>query len=801
MRILRNMRDTAVRSLCGKVINAPSHRFHATGAVLLSGFLAGAVPFLYVVAGYTLEWKDTATLYAPLRSLIVAALHDFRLPLWNPYEALGMPLFAQMMHGVLHPISLIIAFLSPDAALDVLIIVNVAFAAAGSAVLAQGLGISPRGSFLAGFAFATSGYVLSMTGNYMYLVGAATAPWAVAGIHASCARRNWRTLIWAALGTAMLFFAGDPQWAVVAVLIGVAVVAMEYGLKATDRAFMGIGFGVMIAGVQILPTLALWSETARSAGVLVENRGEWVLSPWRLPELVAPGFFSGIPGASLVSPVYMWLGNPGTRFPIPFTTSVFVGATTLFLAVRGAWANRTSALLGIGSIAFLWIALGPALGADQILRYVPVWGSFRYAEKLIGPFTLCVSLLAGFGADQIARGMRRWIVSVILGTALAAAIALAIVWIGDPVSALGPNTMAREGAAFAQRQLKVGLAYPVISLLVLSGIISLTWWNKRIAPYLGLLLVVLVCAESVASSRFALHLGAPDVRDKTPMRHTISGENFDRVIHPVPVERGYGPDLLDESDRLMYIESRMGLPSYNVAGGLDAFDGYTGLMPRRFKSLDLALSQAFRDSRWVAMRRFSATHVVLPVHISTLYEGRLQLALDGALHVASQPNSWIDVWALPHRSRAFFATDTISADSDREALQALIGVLMRGGSEVVVQGSVPHMLSSGQVLSIERGPEWLRVNAESVDEALLIVNDAFWPGWQARIDGVPAEILCADVAVRAILWPAGRHVLEMKYDPPEVRIGWLVSLTGALALTALSVIEWRRKRSEINMIK
>jgi Tfp pilus assembly protein PilV len=35
----------------------------------------------------------------------------------------------------------------------------------------------------------------------------------------------------------------------------------------------------------------------------------------------------------------------------------------------------------------------------------------------------------------------------------------------------------------------------------------------------------------------------------------------------------------------------------------------------------------------------------------------------------------------------------------------------------------------------------------------------------------------------------------MKYDPPEVLIGWFVSMAGALALAALSAIEWRRKRS------
>jgi len=36
-----------------------------------------------------------------MRPLVVEALRDLRLPLWNPHEALGIPLIAQMVHAVL----------------------------------------------------------------------------------------------------------------------------------------------------------------------------------------------------------------------------------------------------------------------------------------------------------------------------------------------------------------------------------------------------------------------------------------------------------------------------------------------------------------------------------------------------------------------------------------------------------------------------------------------------------------------------------------------------------------------------
>src|SRR5574341_807544 len=74
---------------------------------------ASLVPLAWLAAGHALESKDTVTLFAPVRGLVVAALRDLRLPLWNPHEALGILLFAQRLHGALHPVSLVAAYVVP----------------------------------------------------------------------------------------------------------------------------------------------------------------------------------------------------------------------------------------------------------------------------------------------------------------------------------------------------------------------------------------------------------------------------------------------------------------------------------------------------------------------------------------------------------------------------------------------------------------------------------------------------------------------------------------------------------------
>jgi hypothetical protein len=755
--------------------------------LLVGGVGAASVPLAYLLAGYTLEWKDTAVLYAPMRGAIVSALRALSLPLWNPHEALGMPLFAQMLHGVLHPVSLAAALLAPGASLDALAVVHVALAAMGGALVARRIGASAAAAAVAGLAYGGSGYVLGMSGNFMYLVGAATAPWTIAALHgAATAARAGLPL--AAAATAAILFAGDPQWAAVAAAMGLGLAAAAAGARGLARAAAAIAIGLALAGVQLVPTFALWSETARAHGLIAEGTGEWALSPWRLVELVAPGFFSGRPGASLVAPVYMWLGRPGERFVIPFAPSVFVGGIALALALAGARVRRFGRPLAAVAIVSLWLALGPALGADSVVGHLPLWGSLRYAEKLVGPLTLAVALLAALGTDRVASVPPRRLAWVAAAATLAAAMAAGAVW---SWSATAADPLGKEAAPLARAHLLAGLVHLAVGLAAAAAAAALAVRWEGIARRLPSVVAALVLAEAAAASPFALHAGAPDARNGAPLRQLVTGERA-RLVQPVPVPRGFGPAALDESDRLALVESAMGLPSYNVAVGLDTFDGYTGLMPRRFKRLDLALD-AFGDHRFAAMRRFAVTHAILPGAMEAAFDDRARIAVDGGQPMPPA-SPWFRAWALPHRPWAFFASSIVPASTEEAAVPEVLRAIATGSREVVVEGEAVRAPAPGRVLRVERGDAWVRIEAESDGEALLVVNDAYWPGWQARLDGRPADILCADTLVRAIPWPAGRHALEMRYEPRELRLGIAMSAVGALALVGAIAVGARGRR-------
>ncbi len=66
----------------------------------------------------------------------------------------------------------------------------------------------------------------------------------------------------------------------------------------------------------------------------------------------------------------------------------------------------------------------------------------------------------------------------------------------------------------------------------------------------------------------------------------------------------------------------------------------------------------------------------------------------------------------------------------------------------------------------------------------LILDDTFYPGWKAKVDGHDATIRPANVGFRAVAVPAGSHVVSFDYKPASVLIGDLITLLGLLILAA-----------------
>ena len=137
---------------------------------------------------------------------------------------------------------------------------------------------------------------------------------------------------------------------------------------------------------------------------------------------------------------------------------------------------------------------------------------------------------------------------------------------------------------------------------------------------------------------------------------------------------------------------------------------------------------------------------------------------------------------LVHRARVVASEEEARQVLTQPGFDPRAEVVLVGGEELVGEPS------DQDSLRIEAyAPEYVRVRARTQSPAYLVLADSHYPGWVARLDGRPATVRQADVALRAVALPAGEHVVEFAFAPASLRWGLAVSLAGWAAVAAVAL--------------
>lgn len=147
--------------------------------------------------------------------------------------------------------------------------------------------------------------------------------------------------------------------------------------------------------------------------------------------------------------------------------------------------------------------------------------------------------------------------------------------------------------------------------------------------------------------------------------------------------------------------------------------------------------------------------------------------------------------------RVFFARSAREAD-DAAAFRALAAPDFDPEGVVLLAppaGPLPPA-RAGKTFSVARvvadAPELLTVDAVASEAGFLVLTRAYDHGWEARVDGTRVPLLRADLALSAVLLPAGAHRLELVYRPVAFRAGAAISLASLVILAGLVLAGKRR---------
>jgi hypothetical protein len=144
-------------------------------------------------------------------------------------------------------------------------------------------------------------------------------------------------------------------------------------------------------------------------------------------------------------------------------------------------------------------------------------------------------------------------------------------------------------------------------------------------------------------------------------------------------------------------------------------------------------------------------------------------------------------WIVP-QARVVGDSLTALADPSFDLRQAVLLTSQVAEAQTSLKGT------AGGVESLQDSPNAVTIRAASESGGFMVLADTFYPGWQATLDGRPAEILRANHAFRAVALSPGEHTVVFRYWPLSFQVGAAVSL-----LTLAAVIGWltvlsRRRR-------
>lgn len=709
------------------------------------------------------------------------------LPLWNPLANFGQNTAGNPNYLTFYPPAWIRFALEPLAALNLFVVLHLFLGGLAFRALLRWWGVDGAAAGWGGAAYALGGVTLSLTCLLTLVPWIFLAPVACLALEGVLERPGPGAAARLALVLSVLVTVFEPLLAFglgVGLLGRLGVHLGAAGRKGgKTRLALVLTGALLAAGVITLPLLREGARTlAESPRTLDAGTDRTLYSrhPMMLHALFVPNPFSVSFGMERT-----YRGGAFSEGQEPYFMSLFVGTSSLVLVMAALSGRRRGAafVLLAAFLAFSLLALGsriPVLGGW--VHGIPILNQARYPDKLMFFAVSAWTALAALGLSRLrsvsggeGRGDAPRRTRVLLGVALAVtAVGVSFRVPGSSVASLWPvPALAVAG---------------VTAILLLPGRKGYRPWTLPVAG-------ALLLAELVAGNRFAVPTGPREVfREKVPILEAVRSAEGGFSGSRLAVE-GFPPGVryAGKSDSLIWYYRTLRLsgtpyPGF-TEGALYGFDFV-------FDRLDLLGAAAFREAS-----------LALP------FDARLRLYAAAGVRWLLTPFPRSDpglarVGLYPTGSNYLFALYRVDAGRGRAVVKTAaapappkdspLQSLLRAGDRLAwvpgrfagrARGMPPPGKGAYPCGVRDDGFNRVEVTTHAPAAGVLVLRDAYDPGWKAWVDGRETPVFPADYLFRGVFVDAGTHRVRFEYYPPGW--GWMVPLSLVVLAAALCLAGWR----------
>jgi hypothetical protein len=714
---------------------------------------------------------DALMYWMPLVREAAAQWRSGSLPLWNPYQALGTPLLATLQAGFAYPLNALYLILDPGWAWVCTTVFHDAIAGVGMFVLCRNLRLSRPAALVGAASFSFSWEILLRCYDQPQFVTLTWMPALFACGERLLTRRTFASTIQLAVVWALQLLAGHPETIAYSALLlgmytGVRVLALAWRMPrqavvAAALSAVAAGLTLALTAFQWFPTLELVQHSVRATERLTPDQQSLFTTD-------IATILSTSPGCAILALVLLGLITWRERAPAWF----FAGAALTAAALACA-------------------PLTPLFG---FVRSLPMGTWFRGWGRMLTLWPLCVGVLTAAGAEMFTGSAPiRWqhrarlILSCVVVTVAARllstrhdqfgqALGLAAIFDVGPLSALALLTrLPRRAPAVLQRHLD-----PILVFVFFCAVPPL--FNPRLTYDLP------------------PHHVASRYRPYTPVFERLRPTVPARVLSLLSTDWAHTWAKLGTYFEVPVLNDLEPLSLQDFQAFRTNLSGANPLWRRTVFMGEVTPPQPRFDARWLNLSgvRFILADSSSAPHLQAWFPPEVRLLPRGQI---AGVTVYENLSALP---RAWFipASGVHAAGSNCPAALGDPGFDVRGellvdGMPVAPVSRAAPSLSEVRISSYQPSDVRLQVTADQ--PGVVLLTDAFFPGWTADVGGVAAPVLRGDCFFRAVPVQPGDHIITLRYTPRYFWWGLVIAVTAAgsiLAAMAYSTIAAHMSRTK-----
>ena len=755
-----------------------------------------AAALVWPLTDSVVPW-DSKNHFYPMLRYLGAALEHGELPLWNPYHFSGHPSVADPQSLLFTPTMLLLAWLVPSPSMqlfDAVVFAHLLPGAIAMLLLFRRRGWHPAGAVVAAFVFILGGSASARLQHTGIIFSYGFFPLGLLLLEEALGRRSYLYAVLFSIVAAMMTVGRDQVAFLCALTLAAAALTALW--QAPERlSFIRSRLGVvavmsavgaaLLAVPLVLTMQFLATSTRPSFGYGVAAMGSLP------PESLATVFFSNVFGS--LRTTYDYWGPDFTSLAEATWTDratnyLFVGTLPALLLIwhgiagRRLFAREFRFFLIVGLVALVY-----ALG-----RYTPIFalvfdhlpGIALYRRPADATFLINIALAfsAGYLVHRyLAEGSPRF--GDLWKRPREAALVLAAT--GLVIAAV----VAAMGFAVRSNQLPAAIRDIVIGTLIAAALAALLLRGGSRAGH----------RLAIASALVAFTAGELIWRNAASALNAEPAERY-AVFRQLPPEQLQGLQALKKE--LAERHAKGERPRVEILGlggawqnasmvlGLEDTIGYNPLRLADYEravgpgenAVDPNLRQfpgTFRGYKCRLAGLLGLEYLVLDRPLERLPRHFPRLA--GTRLLYGSGAMW--VYRLSGGApRAYLATHLVPVDSESVLSQAELPEFDRANEALIDESAVDELKGDyglrdttaetesaiGSVAITNYGRNDVDLTVETDRNAVVVLHDIHYPGWEAYVDGERRPILRTNLLFRGVEVGPGRHKVEFRFRPLSV---------------------------------